>query len=77
MKICKLKIKGLAIISVLSITITAIVATTLLTGIGATSATVDIALVTVGIQGVTSVIKSHITDNPGKEDKKGGTNEKL
>lgn len=58
MKLCKLR--ALAIIAIMSITLTVVIAMSLLTGFGAVEAGIDIAVVTLGINGIVQVLKSNI-----------------
>lgn len=59
MKICKLRM--VAVIAILAITLTVIISMALLTGFGAVEAGIDIAVVTVGINGIISALKSNTT----------------
>lgn len=70
MKICKLK--TIAVLSILSVTLTVVIAMSLLTGLGAVEAGIDIAVVTIGINGIISVIK---LPSIGTEKKGGGYEE--
>lgn len=55
MKWCKIKM--VAILSILAVTLTVVISMALLTGFGAVEAGIDIAVVTVGINGIISALK--------------------
>lgn len=55
----KLKLVGVSLIA--AITISVVVAMALLTGLGALEAGIDIAIVTLGINGIVSVLKSDMS----------------
>lgn len=52
----KLKLVGISLIA--AITLTVIISMALLTGLGALEAGIDIAIVTLGVNGIVSVLKS-------------------
>lgn len=54
----KLKLVGISLIA--SITLAVVISMALLTGLGALEAGIDIAIVTLGVNGIVSVLKSDI-----------------
>lgn len=55
-----------AVVAILAITLTVVISMALLTGFGAVEAGIDIAVVTVGINGIISALK--VNTNGGKDD---------